>query len=169
MASDPLRPLLHPLRIAATGLSAERARMDVIAENIANAHTTRTAEGGPYRRRTVVLEALPGEAVRSFQAMLRQPHLSVADPAHFRTGLPGPDGVPTGGGVRVAAVVEDPSEGALVYQPGHPDADEAGYVRLPNVDLTIEMVDLMHARRLYEANATVFEAMKNVLRRATEL
>jgi flagellar basal-body rod protein FlgC len=73
------------------------------------------------------------------------------------------------GGVRVLGTVEDPSEGSLVYDPGHPDADQDGYVRMPNVRITDEMVDLMEARRLYEANASVFDAVKSMLRRAAQL
>jgi len=74
-----------------------------------------------------------------------------------------------GGGVRVSGVEEDAAEGALRYDPGHPDADEAGYVRMPNVDISGEMVDLMVTRRLFEANATVFQAMKSILRRSTQI
>lgn len=79
------------------------------------------------------------------------------------------DLAPIGGGVRVVGIVEDLSEGPIVYDPGHPDADADGYVRLPNVDVTSEMVDFMIARRVYEANASVFEAAKGVLRRSIEL
>jgi flagellar basal-body rod protein FlgC len=167
--SEPIRPLMHPLRIASSGLSAQRARMDVIADNIANAHTTRTEEGGPYRRKMVELEAVQGDRVRRFEALLRTAGLRTSDAAHFPEGLPGEDGLLRGGGVRVSAIVEDETEGALVYMPGHPDADDAGYVRMPNVDITTEMIDLMHTRRLYEANASAFDAIKNILRRATEL
>jgi flagellar basal-body rod protein FlgC len=73
------------------------------------------------------------------------------------------------GGVRAAAIEEDPTEGPLVYDPGHPDADANGYVRYPNVDVTRELVDLMEARRVYEANATVFQAAKQLLRRALDI
>jgi flagellar basal-body rod protein FlgC len=72
-------------------------------------------------------------------------------------------------GVRVAAIAEDNSEGALIYDPSHPDADDKGYVRMPNVNITDELVDMMDARRMYEANATVFQAMKNMLQRAIQI
>lgn len=143
-------PSLKGLGIAASGLTAQRARLDAIAANIANAETTRGVDGAPYRRKVVRLEEVGFE-----------PLLASADP-----GSPAPGGE---GGVRVAGVEEDASEGVLVYDPGHPDADAAGYVRMPNVDITSEMVDLMETRRLFEANVTVFQAMKSMLRRSTQL
>lgn len=146
-SAGPTRPL-GGLGIAASGLSAQRARLDVIAVNIANAETTRGVDGTPYRRKTVELE----EA--GFPALLEGRS---------------PDGQDGAGGVRVRGVVEDPTEGPLVYDPGHPDADGNGYVRMPNVNITDEMVDMMDARRLFEANASVFQAMKSMLRRATQL
>lgn len=131
----PERRLFHTLGIAASGLTAQRLRMDTIAMNVANAETTRTDAGGPYRRRVVEMEA--GDA--------------------------------PGSGARVAGIAEDPTEGPLVYEPGHPDANADGYVRYPNVRVTDEMVDLMDARRLFEANATVFQAAKAMLRRAIDI
>lgn len=107
--------------------------MNVIAENIANANTMRTAEGGPYRRQVGV--ARRDEAT---------------------------------GEITVERIA-DASEGRIVYDPGHPDADELGYVRHPNVDMATEMVDLVMARRLHEANATAFQAAKAMLRRALEI
>lgn len=159
-----IRPLFRSLAIPASGLSAQRQRIDVIASNIANAETTRTPEGGPYRRRVVELEAKPYEALG---AELAGPRPRVARPV-----LPvqiGSDATLGFGGVRVVGVREDASEGPLVYDPGHPDADAAGYVRYPNVRITEEMVDLLEARRVYEANATVFQAVKSMLRRAIEI
>jgi flagellar basal-body rod protein FlgC len=149
------RPLFRTLAVASSGMTAQRLRLETIAGNIANAETTRTEDGTPYRRRVALLESntaermLPG-AVPSF----RFPTLNPADAAH---------------GVRVAAIAEDGSEGPLVYDPGHPDADVAGYVRYPNVSITDEMVDLLSARRVYEANATVFQSAKAMLRRALEI
>ena len=143
------RPL-NGLGIAASGLSAQRARLDVIASNIANAETTRGVDGAPYRRKVVELEAV------GFQPLLD----GQTAPA---------DGEGEVGGVRVRGVAEDTSEGALVYVPGHPDANDDGYVLMPNVSITDEMVDMMDARRLFEANATVFQAMKSMLKRATQL
>jgi flagellar basal-body rod protein FlgC len=152
--------MFRTLAIAASGLSAQRQRVETIATNIANAETTHTEAGGPYRRRVVVLESttIPG-----------QPYELGPDgtPAPFR--LPSGDPLETMEGVRVAAIEEDNSEGPLVYDPGHPDADAAGYVRYPNVRVTDEMVDLMSARRIYEANATMFQSAKSMLRAAINL
>ncbi|CAN5239975.1 flagellar basal body rod protein FlgC [soil metagenome] len=159
------RPMFHALSIAASGLSAQRARLEVAAQNIANAETTRTAEGGPYKRKVVSLEAVAGAGFgpRGIGAGA----FGLASPSTF----PGqPDGdVDTQGGVQVAGVFEDPTPGALVYDPGHPDADASGYVRMPNVQLTDEMMEMMDARRVYDANATVFQAAKAMLRRAIEI
>jgi len=146
--------------IAASGLSAQRARIEVIAENIANAETTRTTDGLPYRRKTVQLEEVPFARVMEGRA----PGAVSPTPPSL-----GPSAQIQAGGVRVMGSVEDPTEGPAVYDPGHPDADQDGYVRMPNVRITDEMVDLMQARRLYEANASVFEAVKAMLRRATQL
>jgi len=155
-----VRPMFRTLAIAASGLSAQRQRMETIATNIANAETTRTDEGGPYRRRVVRLEpsAVPG-----------QPYELGPDgwPSLFR--LPDGDPVETMEGVRIAGIDEDMSEGPLVYDPGHPDADASGYVRYPNVRITDEMVDLMDARRVYEAGSTVFQSVKSMLRSAINL
>jgi flagellar basal-body rod protein FlgC len=149
------RPMFRTLGVASTGLTAQRQRLEAIASNIANAETTRTEEGTPYRRRVVRLEAAPGAPVPpGMPPRFRLPTLNPADAAW---------------GVRVAAIQEDVSEGPMVYDPGHPDADPAGYVRMPNVRITDEMVDLLSARRVYEANATVFQSAKAMLRRALEI
>ncbi|HYV99736.1 MAG TPA: flagellar basal body rod protein FlgC [Gemmatimonadaceae bacterium] len=132
-------PMFSTLRIASSGLSGERLRMDVIATNIANADTTRTPDGGPYRRRVVQMES--------------------ADSSQFASQLES----------RVRTVVEDPTPGNRVYEPGHPDADADGYVTYPNVNVTQEIVDLMDARRLFEANATVFQVTKALLNKSLEI
>ena len=150
------RPLFRSLGIASSGLTAQRTRIDTIATNLANADTTRTPEGGPYRRRVVSLEA--GDPVQS-PLVARVPRPG---------GDPGLD--PTqAAGVRVAGIEEAGGEGPVVYDPGHPDADADGYVRLPNVNTSEELVDLLSSRRLFEANASVFQAVKAMLRRATQL
>lgn len=158
-----VRPMFRSLSISASGLTAQRQRIDAIAHNIANAETTRTAEGGPYRRRMVQMEE------QGF----------MPEPALLEAGELWPTGQPAGelpippfemeGGVRVGGVAEDATEGQLVYDPAHPDADVNGYVRMPNVDLTQEIVDMMDARRMYEANATAFQAIKNMLQRAAQI
>jgi flagellar basal-body rod protein FlgC len=161
----PQKPaFFKPLDIASSGLSAQRLRMEVIATNIANAETTRTDAGGPYRRRVVQME----EAEAPGAAPAYPPLPGLPGESQDRTMEP-VDPTLSLGGVRVAAVEEDPTEGPLVYDPGHPDADANGYVRMPNVRVTDEMVDMMEARRIYEANATVFQAAKQLLRRAINI
>ena len=160
---DRVRPLFRSLGVSASGLSAHRQRIDAIVSNIANAETTRTPDGGPYRRRTVELETqMTGPQSGWLEA-------GRIYPSGERAGeLPLP-GMSAGEGVNVLGVSEDTTEGPLVYDPGHPDADANGYVRMPNVSLTQEIVDLMEARRLYEANATAFQAVKNMLQRAAQI
>jgi flagellar basal-body rod protein FlgC len=133
------------LAISASALQAQRLRMDVISANLANAQSTRTPEGGPYKRRDVVLEAMPGG---SFDDMLGQ------------------EG---GGAVRVARVVADEKPPRVVFDPGHPDADARGYVAYPNVNPITEMVDLMAATRAYEANVAAVNATKRVLEAALSI
>jgi flagellar basal-body rod protein FlgC len=139
--------LFGGLEISASGLTAERLRMDVTAENLANAQTTRGANGQPYRRKEVLLQEAPG----SFGASLSKAMGT------------------QGGGVHVAAVVEDASPLKRVYDPGHPDADARGYVSMPNVDTVTEMVDLIGASRAYEANVTAMQAAKQMFSRTLEL
>jgi flagellar basal-body rod protein FlgC len=139
------------LEISASGLTAERLRMDVTAENLANAQTTRGANGQPYRRKEVILQEAPG----SFGASLS---------AAIGGGARG-----SNGGVRVAGVVEDATPLKRVYDPGHPDADAQGYVAMPNVDTVTEMVDLISASRAYEANVTAMQAAKQMFSRTLEL
>ena len=154
--------MFRSLGIALTGMSSQRLRMETIATNIANAETTRTAEGqGPYRRRVVRMETAEAHgAPPQFPALLSPDGTIPTE---------GQDPTSHLGGVRVAAIEEDSSEGPLVYDPGHPDANAQGYVRYPNVRVTDEMVELMEARRAYEANASVFNAAKALLRRAIEI
>jgi flagellar basal-body rod protein FlgC len=134
--------------ISASGLRAQRLRMDVIAANLANAQSTRTPTGGPYRRHDVVLEAAPPPT--SFDDLL------AADAASTPA-------------VRVARIVEDPQPPELVFDPGHPDADANGYVAMPNVNVVTEMVDMMAASRAYEANVAALNATKRVLEAALDI
>jgi len=140
------------LEISASGLTAERLRMDVTAENLANAQTTRGANGQPYRRKEVVLQETPG----SFGASLS-------------AAMGGGDSGSTGG-VQVAGVVQDTATPLKrVYDPGHPDADAQGYVSMPNVDTVTEMVDLISAQRAYEANVTAMQSAKQMFTRTLDL
>jgi flagellar basal-body rod protein FlgC len=133
------------LAISSSALQAQRLRMDVIAANLANAQSTRSPEGGPYKRRDVVLEATSGG---SFDDIL---------------------GAKAGGAVRVARVVADEKPPRVVFDPGHPDADSRGYVSYPNVNPITEMVDLMAATRAYEANVAAVNATKRVLEAALSI
>ena len=163
------RPMFRTLGISASGLSAQRVRMETIASNIANAETTRAEDGTPYRRRVTRLEAAAageGATPSPVQITVRRGELPPGAPPLLE--LPSPDPA-AGGGVRVGAIEEDASEGPLVYDPGHPDANADGYVRYPNVRITDEIVDMMDARRVYEANATVFQSAKAMLRRAIDI
>lgn len=155
------RRMFRTLGIAASGLSAQRARLDVVASNIANAETTRVGEGEGAYQRQIVRMAARGNAWQPYEATRG------GDPAAFR--LPSGNPLDAMHGVNVEAIEADESEGPLVYEPGHPDADANGYVRYPNVRITDELVDLMDARRVYEANATVFQSAKSMLRRALEI
>ena len=138
---------------AASGLTAERLRMDVISNNIANANTTRTEQGGAYHRRYVIF--MPREKeIESFEDMLKQAM------GYQRT---------TGEGVRAVGIVEDDQQGPLVYDPSHPDANEEGYVEKPNVNIVSEMVDMITAHRAYEANTTAINAAKSMAMKALEI
>jgi flagellar basal-body rod protein FlgC len=132
--------LFRALDISASGLSAQRTRMDVIAENLANSDATVTPSGGPYRRKAVVMES--ADAL-TFPSLLRQ------------------DGVPDGG-VRITRTVESTEPPRRVYEPGHPNAGVDGFVNFPNVNPLTEMVDMLATTRAYEANATAFQAAKSM-------
>jgi flagellar basal-body rod protein FlgC len=142
---------INALGVSSSALTAQRLRMDIISQNIANVDTTRTADGTPYRRKTVVFEER-GSAPFS-------QYLSSASKDRYLVG----------GGVRVARIVEDPSPFKEVYDPGNPDADENGIVRKPNVDIVTEMVNMISATRAYEANVTAMNATKSMASKALEI
>jgi flagellar basal-body rod protein FlgC len=131
--------ILAAARIARTGLIAQRTRLNVSAANIANAHVTRTLEGGPYRAKNVVLRAVP---------------LAPGSPLRK---------------VEVYAIKDDPSPFREVYDPGHPDADARGIVKYPNVDVITEMVELLSAGRAYEANLNVLTTSKSMFLKTLDL
>ncbi|HUO73907.1 MAG TPA: flagellar basal body rod protein FlgC [Solirubrobacteraceae bacterium] len=134
--------------IAASGLTAQRLRMDVTAENLANAQTTKTASGQPYQRQEVVVQQVGG-----FGATLQ--------------GAIG--GTPVPGGVVVTGIVNDPTPDKLVYDPGNPDANAQGYVRMPNVNPVTEMVDLVDESRSYEADVTAMQTAKQMYSKTLDL
>ena len=145
--------MFDALNVSATGLTAERLRMDVTAENLANAQTTRGADGQPYRRKEVVLSEVSSGGFGSQLAKA------------VGTGSAGTQP----GGVEVTGITQDQTPGKLVYDPGHPDADAEGYVRMPNVDTVAEMVDLISASRAYEANVTAMTAAKQMFSKTLDL
>jgi flagellar basal-body rod protein FlgC len=138
---------LQSLNISGSGLTAQRLRMDVISENMANIDATRTENGGPYRRKMVVFTAAD-----NFKNMM------IKNLSEYEAG-----------GVEVAEIVEDLSEFKIMYNPEHPDADENGYVSMPNVDSLKETVDMMEAYRAYQANITALNTMKQMALKALEI
>ncbi len=150
--------LFGSLDISASALSAERLRMDVTAENLANAQSTRTANGGPYRRKEVVQEANGDGGFAGALASARAAGVGTAG------GSGGPQG-----GVKVTAVTEDQTPNRLVYDPSHPDANAQGYVSMPNVNPVTEMVDLITASRSYEANVTAMQTSKQMFTKTLDL
>ena len=138
--------LFSSLQVSASGMSAQRTRAEMLVENMANAETTRTPEGGPYRRKDVVfatqIQASPFSAV--FQSEL-------------------------GTGVRVADLVQDSGAPDLRYQPGHPDANADGYVAYPKMNPAEEMVDLLNASRSYQANVSAISAVKDMINRSLDI
>jgi len=136
---------LQTLDVSASGLYAQRKRMNVISDNLANMETTRTAEGGPYRRKVVVMSSR--DMGDSFDAV-------------FNRRLKG---------VRIDAVVPDTKPFKKVFNPGHPDADEDGYLLKPNVDLVVETTNLLMARRAFEANLTAMKMTKQMALKALEI
>lgn len=143
---------LSSLSISGSGLTASQLRMDIISENIANAQTTRTEDGGPYRRKLVVLQSRSA----GFQDALN-------------TRLSSSGSVADSMGVVVADIIEDETDFTPVYNPEHPDADEDGYVMMPNVDTSEEAIDMLAASRAYDANLTAFNAMKAMAVKALEI
>ena len=141
--------LFSALSVSASGMAAQRARAALLVENIANSETTRTPEGGPYKRQDVVFESAPQTSPFS---------------AVFQTELS--NGV---AGVQVADVIQDQTEGERRYQPGHPDADPDGYVAYPNVNPAEDMVDLLSAQRGFEGNVAAMSAIKDMILHSIDL
>jgi len=141
---------LNSINISASGLTAEKLRMDVISRNIANVNTTRTADGTPYRRRVVVFQ----------EAESRMPFSEYLSDASRKI---------IGAGVKVTGIKEDKTPFKSVYDPGHPDADEKGYVKMPNVDIMTEMVNMISSSRANEANITAINSTKSMAMKALEI
>lgn len=142
--------MFNNINISGTGLTAQRLRMDTISQNIANANTTRTADGSPYRRKTVIFEQINEN---SFGSILNREM----------------NGNSSAGGVKVSKIIEDTTPFQTVYDPTHPDADDQGYVKMPNVNIVEEMTNLISANRSYEANVTALNASKAMALKALEI
>jgi flagellar basal-body rod protein FlgC len=140
--------ILSSFGISRSALQTERLRMDVVANNLANINSTRTAEGGPYRRQTVLIRA--EGSVPSFAALLSGRR-------------------EVSGGVAADAVVDDPTPPRRVHDPGHPDADADGYVLYPAIDVSLEMTDMISANRSYQANVTALNVLKGMAQKALEI
>ncbi len=148
---------LSSMNIVGSGLTAQQLRLDVISENVTNSNTTRTQAGGPYRRKMVVFEAQ--ESRDSFRAaMARAANGMVSNAAYNTTG-----------GVRVTQIIEDDAPMKQVFDPTHPDADENGYLTLPNVDMVKEMADAIAATQAYSANVTAYNTLKAVIAKGLEI
>ena len=139
--------VFNSMRINASGLSLERLKMDIISTNVANVNTTRTEEGGPYRRKEVVFEESLLEARNNINNKFNNKSF----------------------GVKVTEIVEDEDNQKFIYDPNHIDADEDGYVETPNVNMVDEMIALLNTQRTYEANITALNASKSILKKALEI
>lgn len=148
--------LFDAMTTSASGMTAERLRMEVGSDNLANANSTRTEEGGPYRRKVVTLEPRD-EDTNSFPN------------ASFDEMLPGSTPTETGNGVRVTGIEESNEEPRRVYKPNHPDAGEEGYVEMPKIDPVEEMVDMMGASRAYEANVSAIQSSKSMFNQGLQI
>ena len=141
--------IFNSINISTSALNAEKTRVDIISKNMANVNVTRSTGGMPYRRQMVVFEE-------------NKPNLFENHLSKYRNNN-------NTAGVKISKIVEDDSPFKLVYEPGHPDADENGYLKMPNVDIIKEMVDLISAQRSYDANITAINSSKSMLMKALEI
>ena len=141
--------MFDSINISASALTAEKTRIDIISKNMANANTTRATGGMPYRRQMVVFEENKEGSFSSYLDKYTNKF--------------------SGNGVSIERIIEDSTPYRLKYEPGHPDADENGYVMMPNVDMVTEMVDMIDAHRAYEANITALNGTKSMLMKALEI
>ena len=151
---------LNTINIIGSGLTAQQLRLVVVSENVTNSQTTRVENGeGAYRRKMVVFEAVSGR--NSFRAAMARAAAGA---------VPNAGAAPNAGGVRVTQIVEDEETPMkMVYDPTHPDADEQGYLELPNVDMVMEMADAMAASRAFASNVTAFNTLKSVISSGLEI
>ena len=150
---------LNTVNIVGSGLTAQQLRLDIVAENVTNSQTTRTENGGgAYRRKIVVFEAVSGRDTFR-DVMARAASLAVSNTVSQ----------PNAGGVRVTQILEDDAPMKIVYDPTHPDADEDGYLEMPNVDMVKEIADAMAASRAFASNVTAFNTLKSVISSGLEI
>jgi flagellar basal-body rod protein FlgC len=165
--------LFSAIKVSATGLRGQRVKMDVVARNLANAETSRTEEGTPYRRERAVFREVLAERMQRVRARLA-PNVAEDDglarthPSHL-PGLQARDDTPNQALATEVGTAPDASDFRVVYDPGHPDADEEGYVLMPNVDMVTEMVDMIAASRAYEANLSAVQASKDMFTNALKI
>ncbi len=158
---------LNSFDISGYGLSAQRVRVNTISANIANAHTTRTDEGGPYRRKEVIFKAQNFDTLLNSALSETTPSTGYSDP--LREGDFNSVVNPAIMSVIVDKIVQDDSQPKMKYDPSHPDADASGYVAYPNINPVVEMADLVEATRSYQANVAAFESAKNMANSALTL
>lgn len=169
--------LFGAIRISAAGLRGQRVKMDVVARNLANAETTQTAEGTPYRRQRAVFQEVLGEKLSQHRLAMgrdEETPLMLTEPGHMAPPSGGATagfadaGLATGVDTEVTTA-PDASEFRVVYDPGHPDADESGYVLMPNINPINEMVDMITASRAYEANVSAVQSSKDMFSDALKI
>lgn len=144
---------LNSMDISLSALTAQRLRLDVISQNISNMQTTRTENGGPYRRKSVVFQSMDNGFRGALNGVMKDGAVTA----------------PIRGGVMVSEIAEDQTPFKIIYDPSNPDADDQGYVQMPNVDLLKETVDAMSASRSYDANVTAFNTLKLMASKALEV
>jgi flagellar basal-body rod protein FlgC len=167
----PLAGIFSGFQISASGMRAQRIRQNAISSNLANAETSRTDDGGPYRRQFVVFTAQSDRS--DVRVLNREPALEGSRTEEGHLPIP-PANFPRderffGNGVSVAEIREDSRPPRMVYDPAHPDADEKGYVAMPNINIIEEMTDMIAATRAYEANVTAFNAAKSMAMQALQI
>lgn len=159
--------LFASIKISTSGLAAQRRRMNVIAENLANTNTTKTEEGGPYKRKIVRFLEIMKSATAHRAVGGGELALASTQAGHIRSDIEVPF-TRKFSGVRMETT-QDTAEPERVYDPNHPDADEFGYVAMPKIDVIVEMVDMISASRSYEANVAAINAAKDMARKALEI
>ncbi len=166
--SGQIKGLFSSINISATGLSGQRTKMNTIADNIANADTTRTEDGGPYRKKQVIFSE---KAKGQFQSRLETEHMKLETTKlrHLPNDTSNEVRESFAQGVEVIDIHQDDRPPRLIYDPDHPDADENGFVAYPNINVVTEMVNMIAASRAYEANVTAMNASKTMMQQALEI